>query len=313
MENINHTFLTMHQELYNEIVIPLHSKNAAVIVEPRIHPHLEFVFKNAAYFLPGWSFYVFHSKQNKSFISNVIGHNLNNVHLIEFCEDNISQNEYSRLLSTSEFYKNFKNVHYILIFQTDSYICRFGIEKYIEYDYDFIGAPWSHEPFLHQAGNGGLSLRKVDKMIEITETIPWHGQPEDLYFNSALQNNGKLANKYSTISQSFSVESIFHPNPLGKNQAWVYHSHFFRIHPEKIVMCKIIKASWGEGSNSIFVKELVQQMIDVEKIIYAKVAFLGDPSPFTKKYLTLFIYLNNEEKNFILQEDEMIDIYQIMG
>jgi len=308
MDNIVHSNMDRHRELYKDIHIPKHSKYAAVIVEPRCHVYLEFVIKNATYFLPDWSLYIFHSKQNKDFVSTILGHNRDNVHMIEFCLDNISIPEYNRLLTSPGFYKKFQNAKYILIFQTDSYICRFGIESYVSLDYDYIGAPWLYESYIYQTGNGGLSLRKVKKMIEITENIVWNGEAEDLYFNSALQHDGKIPNKFSTIAQSFSVESIFHPNPFGTHKTL----YSLNIHFEKIDECIVIEAFWTCKRNKISVKELIQQTLDTEKTIYSDIKHLGDPFPNVQKYLICTIRINGIEKKLTIEENKIIDVYQII-
>ena len=107
---------------------------------------------------------------------------------------------------SSLFYQNFYK-KYILIYQTDAFVFRDELNFWINKDYDYIGAPWlrSHKkiPFLklalektaaafktiinykgngktqkdksltyNQVGNGGLSLRKRAKCIEILEKLP---------------------------------------------------------------------------------------------------------------------------------------------
>ena len=41
------------------------------------------------------------------------------------------------------------------------------MEKFIDLGYDWYGAPWPH--LGDSVGNGGLSLRKIDKMIEVCD------------------------------------------------------------------------------------------------------------------------------------------------
>ena len=113
---------------------------------------------------------------------------------------------YNKLMLSSLFYQNFYK-KYILIYQTDAFVFRDELNFWINKDYDYIGAPWlrSHKkiPFLklalektaaafktiinykgngktqkdksltyNQVGNGGLSLRKRAKCIEILEKLP---------------------------------------------------------------------------------------------------------------------------------------------
>jgi hypothetical protein len=52
-----------------------------------------------------------------------------------------------------------------LIFQLDTLLSeQYKNNIYNFLDYDYVGAPWA---FNHKVGNGGLSLRKKSKMLEI--------------------------------------------------------------------------------------------------------------------------------------------------
>ena len=71
---------------------------------------------------------------------------------------------YNNLLKNIDLYENIPTETF-LIFQTDTLInpkYKHLIYEFI--DYDYVGAPWS---FNSQVGNGGLSLRKKSKMIDI--------------------------------------------------------------------------------------------------------------------------------------------------
>jgi hypothetical protein len=98
---------------------------------------------------------------------------------------------YNKLLLSTDFYERLNLYKYILIYQLDCYVFRDEIESWCMKDYDYIGAPWVdqniykwlHIPNLYpielkyyhkiigrgkqlsKVGNGGLSLRKVESMI----------------------------------------------------------------------------------------------------------------------------------------------------
>lgn len=100
---------------------------------------------------------------------------------------------YNEMMLSTDFYKLFEGVDYILICQTDVYIFKDELLDWCERGYDYIAAPWSRRPvydlpilkqymqlrlylnnpergFLRQqlfgrVGNGGLSLRRVDSFI----------------------------------------------------------------------------------------------------------------------------------------------------
>lgn len=127
---------------------------------------------------------------------------------------------YNRLMLDQSFYKRFVDYQYILIHQTDAYIFKPELEYWCSKDYDYIGAPWyvprklpkynlykfvfnwgrlffGYEKLLHwrynnNAGNGGLSLRKVESFINVLEKV-----------------NKKTAESLSGERKSFFHEDIF--------------------------------------------------------------------------------------------------------
>lgn len=83
-----------------------------------------------------------------------------------------STDSYSELLKEQFFYEDFKNYKYILIFQTDCLLFDISIlDKWINEGFDYVGCPIiankQHWPSIPVAGNGGLSLRKVETFIDI--------------------------------------------------------------------------------------------------------------------------------------------------
>ena len=304
--------LEKFRENFKQINIPLKSNNVACIVEPRKHPYFEFVVKNICYFLPGWSIFIFHSENNKEYILNFLEDKAHMFNMVELCKDNLSIDKYSEIMVSRLFYNYFKENDYLLIFQTDSYICRFGIEKYIEKNYDFIGAPWPHEPWEEQCGNGGFSLRKISKMLEITETIKYNGEPEDIYFqNALLKTHSKLPYRNTTFMKSFSVENIYHPTPFATHKGYLFHTNLINIYTEEIKYIKIIEAYWGT-KHKIRVKRKIQNMLDEEKTIWADVDHLGDHEPNIMKKLRIVISYENNTKEIEIEENNMITYYSII-
>lgn len=90
-----------------------------------------------------------------------------------------SVNSYSNMLCNKDFWNLFTDFEYILIYQTDCWVFEDKLDYFIEMGYDWYGAPW---PFWNnQVGNGGLSLRKVSKMIEIVNSYSYDGK---IYFKN---------------------------------------------------------------------------------------------------------------------------------
>ena len=195
---------------------------SAVIVEPRIHNALEYVLINFMENLSdNWDFIIFHSNLNKDYIlkilnSNIIlKENINRIKLINLNVDNLTIQNYNNLLVSKDFYK-FIPTEIFLIFQTDSIICKTNkdlINNFLKYDY--TGAPWTDKT----VGNGGLSLRKKSKMIEIIEKCHYDNQPEDLYFSKACPEIVRNIPDFEDAKE-FSVENVFNDKSFGVHKPW---------------------------------------------------------------------------------------------
>lgn len=119
-----------------------------------------------------------------------------------------SQEEISRFLTNLWLYETvLQPAEWLLVFQTDSVLCansRQSLNNYLEYDW--VGAPWNPEGRF--GGNGGLSLRRVSKIVDVLknqERLP-DSEPEDVWLTDRLGHRpgAKLAN--GTVSLIFSGE-----------------------------------------------------------------------------------------------------------
>lgn len=85
---------------------------------------------------------------------------------------------YNRLMLNPDFYKTFDNFEYMLVYQTDCYVFRDELLDWANKGFDYIGGIWFDDyhgnPILGAKlwypGNGGFSLRKIDKIIKIITT-----------------------------------------------------------------------------------------------------------------------------------------------
>ena len=79
---------------------------------------------------------------------------------------------YSELLLSEMLYERFSDYEYMLIYQPDAFVFFDRLEEFCDMGYDYIGAP-EKKYFPHwkdigtQVGNGGLSLRKVQGIINV--------------------------------------------------------------------------------------------------------------------------------------------------
>lgn len=101
---------------------------------------------------------------------------------------------YNQLMLSEEFYVRFFSFTYMLIYQLDCYVFRDEFDYWCKQGYDYIGAPWldysyynkskwnkilfninrffsinkklDRETLINEVGNGGLSLRRIDKFYQ---------------------------------------------------------------------------------------------------------------------------------------------------
>lgn len=194
--------------------LPVDSDYFAVIVEPRIDENIETIIKTVMYYLEDsskkWGLQIFHGTKNIEQILNITK-NWNNVSLVNLGTDNLTKREYNDMMMTTDFWNKVKGKK-ILSFQNDSILIKGGIDKFLKYDY--IGAPWIKPKEGYFVGNGGLSLRNKDKMIEICtlnndkSNVPL----EDIFFVKNLKGQGVADIE---TAYNFSMEDIFSPNAIG--------------------------------------------------------------------------------------------------
>ncbi|MEP7320961.1 MAG: DUF5672 family protein [Saprospiraceae bacterium] len=187
----------------------------AVIVESRDEPMLRWTICNIMYFTQ-WPVIVYHSIINDKYLEG-----LPLTKKIEIPDD-FGLQEYNQLITSTQFWRSMPE--HVLIFQTDSFMLRSGINSYLKYDY--IGAPWSkHNRDLFSIplniGNGGFSLRNRDKMIQILEKIPYNPDvPEDIYFANAFYELSGVLPSFQ-VQKRFSVEQIYYEKPLAVHAPWI--------------------------------------------------------------------------------------------
>lgn len=116
--------------------------------------------------------------------------------------------QYSRLLVHPHFWQAM-HAEKVLTFQVDSVLCSgsaFSVDDFLAYDY--IGAPWIHNN--NAVGNGGLSLRSVDRMLHIARHHNRTAHPEDVFFVEGLadiaQGDEAVVRAPASVAQKFSWE-----------------------------------------------------------------------------------------------------------
>lgn len=122
--------------------------------------------------------------------------------IMDFADSNFfSLRAYNKMVLDESFYQSFRMYKYMLIYQLDAYVFKDELLFWANKGYDYIGAPWipwrkrylnrfgkyslclqrnfwnlvdkkrlyNEKFFYYQVGNGGFSLRRIEKMIEITD------------------------------------------------------------------------------------------------------------------------------------------------
>ena len=158
------------------------------------------------------------------------------------CNNNffVSQKSYSDLCEMWQFYDSFNEYEYMLIYQLDAWIFEDRLDYFINLDYDYIGAV--HLVGLSEInkegenGNGGFSLRKIKKFIDVCKTVDFKKVPywqlEDCAFTQRFKSYFNLAPL--NICREFS----FHEKPkmqFEKNNnklpmgchAWMKYDKYF--------------------------------------------------------------------------------------
>lgn len=119
---------------------------------------------------------------------------------------------------------------HLLVWQPDSIFCANAPRTLNDYlEWDWVGAPWSKAAAY--GGNGGLSLRKVSKIVEVLTNKKRRvgdGALEDLWLTNNLHALPDNHMPNAAISKTFSVESVWDDAPLG------YHIGWLGVHHEQI-------------------------------------------------------------------------------
>lgn len=218
------------------------NNRCAVIVEPRRHPFLEPVVRNVMHFLGGgWNLMVYCGLDNEIWLRDKLeGWDIRYVNM---GVKNLSPDLHNKLCMRRSFWDNIKEEK-ILIFQTDSFMLRPGVERFFQYD--FIGAftlnPYEQAPLDHDRTgltlgmfNGGFSLRNRSTMIQCIDevdlkridsfrksngrdslpTVTYYGTiAEDIFFVTACSILGKhLPNKQDACD--FSTEALYTKTSIG--------------------------------------------------------------------------------------------------
>jgi hypothetical protein len=202
-------------------------KHTVVIIEPRKTKQkaLEFVLRNALILPPEWSILVFYGTGNKElvekFLVTLSAEERARITLKPLGTANLTEKEYNRLMMSRVILDQIPT-EVFLVMQTDSLICSEGLGHLPEFmKYDYVGAPWKETNIV---GNGGFSLRRKTKMLEVLEKCSEliEINNEDGFFSGGCAA-AKVYKPSAEEAEKFAVETIYKgKQPFGIHKAWAH-------------------------------------------------------------------------------------------
>ncbi|MDR0498178.1 MAG: FkbM family methyltransferase [Holophagales bacterium] len=196
-------------------------------------------------------------------------------------DDNYFQSirDYNRLLLSSFFYEKFDAYEFILICQTDAIVLRDELDYWCEQKYDYIGAPWpsmiSNTGEIvrindkYKVGNGGLSLRRINKCIELLNEFP-EPVPDFLSYNK-MSNEDKFFAVHGYLSNNFSMPSEL---VASKFSLEIKPDYFYKLNSHHIPMGG---HAWYKH-NPVFWQGILQQDHELVTEIYSEIKkFMVEP------------------------------------
>ena len=116
-------------------------KHVAVLLESRVIPNIALLLKQISRFLSNeWSIILLVTNDILDKYKCIV-EKINNTIQVELLTYELSSvKDYNDIMLNPNFMKKFKSFNKILIFQGDTMIYKYGIEKFMKYDY--VGAPW---------------------------------------------------------------------------------------------------------------------------------------------------------------------------
>lgn len=214
------------------------SRKVALLVETRPLPHLPALFTHMTGLVPPeWTFKFMGSETALSFmrssppISRLV--DSGRLQLLPIPSNYSLQDRetISQMFTDIHLYRDLlAPAEHLLVWQPDSIFCANAPKTLNDYlEWDWIGAPWSKTA--QYGGNGGLSLRKVSKILEVLRTNQrkvGDGALEDLWLTNNIHSLPGSHMPDASISKTFSVESVWDDAPLG------YHIGWLGVHHEQI-------------------------------------------------------------------------------
>lgn len=216
---------------------PARSRRIVVLVELREHPDLDFVLRKSLRELEAgaWALLVVCGPANEAYVRRAVGPFGPGVRLWRLEQRDLDGAAYAALRRSEALLREIRALggEVVLFLECDAVLLRPGAERFLEYE--LVGAPWSWALAAPGppgcVGNGGLCLRSVAFMRRALQHMgagpegavgpPWPERNEDICFARAAAELGARVPSAEQAA-TFSVETIFHPSPVGCHKPWQY-------------------------------------------------------------------------------------------
>lgn len=200
---------------------PLNPSKRIVLIERRIHPNLEFLLHNCAFFgkESEWAISIVCSDLNFRYVSEIVGSK--QVEILPLFKGNpsptLGKQEYNQLLQSEFFYQQFSE-EFLCLMEMDCYF-RKQIPEIVT-TCDYIAAPYAWN---HFAAGGGLSFRKRSVMIHLCKSFPEKMDAQDVFCSAGISALGYQMPPL-LFSKEIVAESILDSDPVGVHQWWTFFS-----------------------------------------------------------------------------------------
>jgi Protein of unknown function (DUF5672) len=223
-DRLRERYLPALQTWWSSYELPNTSDRTIFLYETRSHENLEFLIYNACYYARGWGLTVFCTPANLHTIQHILGERNTVRATIQIIPDNNGDGGYSNnWKSYTEFMKSrylweFLHRHgfkHSLMLETDTYLRDFIPDAVREFDYVCAAWPWNSR----LPGGSGLTIRRVDKMLEICDRLPELANETVAQDYWAAEGIIRLGGE---TNNGIFTEAVLLKDPVGVHQWWTF-------------------------------------------------------------------------------------------
>lgn len=218
---------------------PFNETKVALLIEGRALPHLTpLLLHYMSIVPPDWRFKFFGTNASVEHLrrSRIVRNHVDDGKLdVELLPEGLrldGQEATSQTFTNLTFYRDvLAPAEYLLVFQTDAMMCANSGQNLDDWlIYDWVGASWNERD--KYGGNGGLSIRRVSRIIQVLENQVRrpNSQAEDVWLTSrlAMLPGAHVAN--GTDQMQFSAELLHVDRPMGYHTGhggdWLHSKNF---------------------------------------------------------------------------------------